>query len=98
MWRNEKGGIYLEPGEVAVLADLSSRAVPPGPPTHPNTLMLAVLAEALAEMVTGPGVILAPAPAAVVRQAAQAYVRRPADASTALNGRIPVGSKSVCPA
>ena len=98
MWRNRKGGIYLEPGEIAVMADLARRSVPPGPPAHPNALMLAALAEALAKMTDGPGAVLAPAPASVVRQAAQAYVRQSSDAPVTLNGRAPSGSKSIRPA
>jgi hypothetical protein len=74
MLRCGKDALYLEPGEIAVLANLARQAVPPGPPTHPNALLLAVLAERLAEMAGGPGVVVSPAPAPVVRQAAEAYV------------------------
>lgn len=77
MWRNDNGGIYLESGEVAVLADVARRAIPPGPATHPRHLLLAALATALGEMVEGPGAVLTPAPAAVVRRAAQDYLRQP---------------------
>ncbi len=75
MERYGKDALYLEPGEIAVLAKLARRAVPAGAPAHPNALLLAALGKALAEMVDGPGVVIAPAPASAVRQAAQAYVR-----------------------
>ena len=76
MLRCGKDALYLEPGEIALLAKLARRAVPAGAPTHPNALLLAALGKALAEMVDGTGVVIAPAPASAVRQAAQAYVRR----------------------
>ncbi len=81
MERYGKDALYLEPGEIAVLAKLARRAVPAGAPAHPNALLLAALGKALAEMVDGPGVVIAPAPASAVRQAAQAYVRRSDDAA-----------------
>ena len=86
-----KDALYLEPGEIAVLAKLARRAVPAGEPTHPNALLLAALGKALAEMVDGVGVVIAPAPASAVRQAAQAYVRSD-DASAGLPRAIS-GSK-----
>lgn len=74
MWRN-RNGVYLEPGEVAILADLADRAVPSGPATHPSALMLAALARVLSKMIDGPGVVVAPAPAAIVHQAAMSQVQ-----------------------
>ena len=68
-------GLYLEPGEVAVLVDAARRAVPTGPARHPRELMLAAAADALAEVVEGDGVLVARAPAGVARRAAQAMVR-----------------------
>ena len=79
MWRNGKGFIYLEPGEVAALAALARQAVPTGPATHPRELMLAAVADALRDMVDGIGVVVGPAPEVAVRQAAQAYVLWPTD-------------------
>lgn len=78
-----------------MIADLARQAVPAGPPTHPNELLLTALALALAEMEDGSGVVVTPAPAGVVRRAAQAYVRQPTDAPKTLNGHTPAGSKSV---
>jgi hypothetical protein len=97
MWR-AKDRLYLEPGEIAVLADLARRPVPLGPPLHPNTLLLAALAEALGDMTDGAGVVIAPASQAVVHQAAQAYVRRSRDGQTVSDGHAPAGSESVRPA
>jgi hypothetical protein len=88
-----KDALYLEPGEIAVLAKLARRSVPAGAPAHPNALLLAALGEALAEMVDGSGVVIAPAPTSAVRQAAQAYVR--ADDSSASLPRASGGPKSV---
>ena len=88
-----KDALYLEPGEIAVLAKLARRSVPAGAPAHPNALLLAALGEALAEMVDGAGVVIAPAPASAVRQAAQAYVR--ADDASASLPRANGGPKSV---
>jgi hypothetical protein len=93
MLRCGKDALYLEPGEIAVLAKIARRAVPPGEPTHPNALLLAALGKALAEMVDGTGVVIAPAPASAVRQAAQAYVR--ADDASASPPRASGGPKSV---
>lgn len=73
MWRNAQG-IYLEPGEVAILANLARQAVPAGPPQHPRGLMLAALASALSDMPTAAGVVVLPAPPAVARQAARAHL------------------------
>lgn len=89
-----KDALYLEPGEIAVLVKLASRAVPAGAPAHPNALLLAALGKALAEMVDGAGVVIAPAPASAVRQAAQAYVRRSGDVAATLP-RGSGGPKSV---
>ena len=77
MWRNDEG-IYLEPGEISVLADLARQAVPPGPPQHPKDLMLAALAAALSDMPAAAGVVVVPAPASVAREAARAHLRPPA--------------------
>lgn len=76
MWRDAGGAIYLEPGEVALLAELARRAAPEGPqaPTHPGTLMLQALAAALSAWVDRPGVILAPAPVLTARRAARAHL------------------------
>ena len=93
MWRNGKGLVYLEPGEVAALAALARQAVPTGPATHPRELMFAALGEVLGDVIDGPGVVLALAPESVVRQAARAYVRSD-DASASLP-RASGGSKSV---
>ena len=75
MWRNGEGFAYLEPGEIAALAALARQAIPTGPATHPRELMLAAVADVLDEMTDAPGVVIAPAPASAVRQAAHAYVR-----------------------
>ena len=96
MWRNAHGGIYLEPGEISLLADLARRAIPAGPVTHPSALMLQALAAALSEMVDGPGVMVAPAPSSAVRLAAQAYVR--GDVSAAPPGRRSSGPHAAQPA
>ena len=96
MLRYGKEALYLEPGEIAVLANLARRAVPPGAPTHPNSLLLQALGKALADLVDGPGVMLAPAPPSAVRQAAQAYVKSGAVATA--NPNRPSGSQSVRPA
>ena len=80
MWRSGEGFVYLEPGEVTALAALARQTVPEGAATHPRELMFAALGEVLGEVIDGPGVVLALAPEAVVRQAARAYVRRPDDA------------------
>jgi hypothetical protein len=84
MQRHGKDALYLEPGEIAVLAELARRSVPAGAPAHPNALLLAALGEALAEMVDGTGVVIAPAPVSAVRQAAHAYVRRSDDPAASL--------------
>ena len=95
MWRNGKGFIYLEPGEVAALAALARQAVPTGPATHPRELMFAALGDVLGDVIDGPGVVLALAPAFVVRQAAQAYVQRPDDAHLAPAGPGPARSHRI---
>ena len=77
MWRAGQGGIYLEPGEVSILAGLALEAVPYGPPSHPRDLLLAALAAVLEEIGEDGGVILAPAPPSVRREAAAAHVCAP---------------------
>ena len=95
MWRNGKGLVYLEPGEVAALAALARQAVPTGPATHPRELMFAALGEVLGDVIDGPGVVLALAPQSVVHQAAQAYIRRPADEHLTPAGPTPAGTHRV---
>lgn len=90
--------LYLEPGEIAALATLARRAVTPGAPTHPNALLLAALAKRLTEMADGPGVVMPPAPPAVVHQAAQAYIRRPADEHVTPSALTPAGAYRTLPA
>lgn len=97
MWRNDNGGLYLEPGEIAVLVDVVGHAVPLGPATHPKALMLSALASALSEMVDGLGVVLTPALPAVVSQACQAYVRLSSDGAVTVIGEGRAG-KSARPA
>ena len=65
--------MFLEPDEIAALADAARQAVPPGPALHPRDLLLKALAEVFDAMIDG--ATMAPAPASVVRQAAAAYVR-----------------------
>ncbi len=102
MWRNGQDVLYLEPGEGAVRANLARRAVPPGPPTHPKSLLSSALTSALRAMVDGPEVVLASAPAAAVRDAAQAYLRPPADppprTSPGTPDRVPILSDRRRPA
>ena len=95
MWRNRKGFIYLEPGEVAALVALARQAVPEGAATHPRELMFAALGDVLGDVIDGPGVVIAPAPASVVRPAAQAYVLQPTDAHRAPAGPGPARSHRI---
>ena len=95
MLRKGKGIVYLEPGEIAALAALARQAAPKEPATHPRELMLAAVADVLGEMTDGPGVVLALAPEAVVRQAAQAYVHQPTDAHATPAEPIPARSHRV---
>ena len=98
VWQ-EDGRVYLEPGEVAALASAARQATPAGEPTHPRDLLLAALADVLDGLTAGGGIVLAAAPAAVVRRAAQAYVRPSAhDADAGFAGRLPRVARSVCPA
>lgn len=73
MWYSEQGVLYLEPGEVAALADALGRALPPGPPQHPGDLMLAALAHALPRLGGSQGLVIGQADVAIAHQAAQAY-------------------------
>jgi len=76
VWQNAHGGLYLEPGEIAILADLARQAVPGGSPQHPRDLMLAALASALSNMPSAAGVLVLPAPPAVAQEAARAHLRQ----------------------
>ena len=82
------------------LAALARQSVPKGQPTHSRDLMLAAVADVLDEMTDGPGVVLALAPAFVVRQAAQAqaYVLQPTDAHRAPAGPAPARLHRTLPA
>lgn len=93
VWR-EAGRVYLEPGEVAAMAAAVRCAVPSGEPTHPRDLLLETLADVLDGMTVGAGIMLATAPAAVVRRAAEAYLR-PSDAATCADSRLPSAARSV---
>ena len=85
MWQMQHG-LYLEPGELAVLASLARQVVPQGAPTHPRDLMLAALADVLDQVVDGAGVVVLPAPPEVVRQSARAYVHTATVRPMAMNG------------
>lgn len=74
MWQSARG-VYLEPGEIAILADLARQAVPSGPAQHPKDLMLAALAAALSDMPAAAGIVVLPASPAVAREAAGAHLR-----------------------
>ena len=69
-------------------------AVPSGEPTHPRDLLLETLAEVLDGMTVGAGIVLATAPATVVRRAAEAYLR-PSDAAPVTDARLPRAARSV---
>ena len=98
MWRNSDGGLYLEPGEIAALAEAAQRMVPPDEPTHPRDLMLSALAALLDAMTAACGVVVTPAPSAVAHRAAQAYVRRSSDATLEPASRLPHTPRSLRPA
>lgn len=77
MWRSEQGALYLEPGEVAALADAIRQVLPLGPPQHPRDLMLAALAQALPRLGGTDGLLLAQAGVAIVQEAAAACFLAP---------------------
>ena len=84
----------MEPGEVAALAAAVRRALPSGEPTHPCDLLLGTLGDVLDGMTARAGIVLATAPAGVVRRAAEAYLR-PSDAATVTDARHPITARSV---
>ena len=89
MWRTGRRGLYLEPDELAALADAARQTPPPArpePAARSNALFLAAVAAARSEMVEGPGVWAVPAPTAVRRLAARALVRAEGPPPSASNG------------
>jgi hypothetical protein len=74
MWRSRRS-IYLEPGEVAALAE-ASRQASLHSKAHPRQGLLAAVAAALESFAAENGVLVTPAPAEVARQAARLHLRR----------------------
>lgn len=71
----ERGNLYLEPGEVESVMSALRDAAARGSDMHPRSLMLAAVSNALAERISGVGLVIAAAPLPVVRDAAEAYIR-----------------------
>jgi hypothetical protein len=75
VWRAGDGRVVLEPGEVEALAEAARLAALRAPAWHPRRRMLVAVAAALAGLEEASGVVVAPAPASLVRRAARAQVR-----------------------
>ncbi len=75
MWTDGHAHVYLEPGEVALVAEQLRRARRPGPVLHPRDLLLQALADALGGLPTSEGIVLGPACSRWSRRAALALMR-----------------------
>ena len=73
-----KGVLYLEPGELGVIAAVARRAAEGMAAPHPQALFLHALADALEGLLQGerpPGRVVAPASPEFAQAAARALVR-----------------------
>ncbi len=81
MWRSRRR-VYLEPGEVAALAEAARQAAARSEP-HPRQRVLAAVTAALESLAAEHGLLITPAPAEVAREAARLHLRRHAEEAPA---------------
>ena len=79
MWKAMDGRVALEPGEIDALVVAARQHAELVPEWHPRRAMLLALADALAALVDGGGIVVSRTPVSLQRAAARALVLGPGE-------------------